>query len=64
MNYVFVNKAEPETKSRSRSGSTSKSKPQSSPATKPKPALEKYEKEYLARLEKQSQPKADSIDEE
>ena len=51
MNYVFVNKAEPETKSGSRSSSVSKSKSD----------LKKYEKKYLARLEKQQ--KADNIDE-
>ena len=51
MNYVFVNKAEPETKSRSRSNSASKSKSD----------LKKYEKGYLTRLEKQK--KADNIDE-
>ena len=54
MNYVFVNKAEPETKSRSRSSSTSKSKSTSD--------LKKYEKGYLTRLEKQK--KVDSTDEE
>jgi len=43
MNYVFVNKAEPETKSGSRSSSVSKSKSD----------LKKYEKKYLVRLEKQ-----------
>ena len=53
MNYVFVNKAEPETKSRTPSSSVSKSH-----------ELEKYEKRYLTRLEKQSQTKADSTDEE
>jgi len=53
MNYVFVNKAEPETKSRTPSSSVSKSH-----------ELEKYEKRYLTRLEKQSQTKVDSTDEE
>ena len=42
MNYVFVNKAEPETKSVSRSSSTGKSQ-----------KLEQYEKQYLSRLEKE-----------
>ena len=40
MNYVFVNKAEPKTKSVSRSNSASKSR-----------ELEQYEKQYLSRLE-------------
>ncbi len=53
MNYVFVNKAEPKTKRVSRSSSAGKSQ-----------KLEKYEKRYLARLEKQSQTEADSTDEE
>ena len=53
MNYVFVNKAEPKTKRVSRSSSAGESQ-----------KLEKYEKRYLARLEKQSQTKADSTDEE
>jgi hypothetical protein len=44
MNYVFVNKAEPKTKRVSRSSSAGKSQ-----------KLEKYEKRYLDRLEKQSQ---------
>jgi aquaporin-4 len=42
MNYVFVNKAEPETKSVSRSSSAGKSQ-----------KLEQYEKQYLSRLEKE-----------
>ena len=42
MNYVFVNKAEPKTKSVSRSSSTGKSQ-----------KLEQYEKQYLSRLEKE-----------
>jgi hypothetical protein len=49
MNYVFVNNAEPKTKSVSRSSSAGKSQ-----------KLEKYEKRYLDRLEKQSQTNADS----
>ena len=53
MNYVFVNNAEPKTKRVSRSSSAGKSQ-----------KLEKYEKRYLDRLEKQSQTKADSTDEE
>jgi len=53
MNYVFVNKAEPKTKNRPQSSSGSKLQ-----------ELEKYEKRYLTRLEKQSQTKADSTDEE
>ena len=51
MNYVFINKDEAEAKSSSQSSSTSKSKSN----------LEKYEKKYLSRLEKQK--KADNIDE-
>ena len=42
MNYVFVNKAEPETKSWTLSSSVSKSH-----------ELEKYEKQYLSRLEEE-----------
>ena len=42
MNYVFVNKAEPETKSRT----------PSSPVSKPH-ELEQYEKQYLDRLKKE-----------
>ena len=42
MNYVFVNKAEPKTKSVSRSSSAGKSQ-----------KLEQYEKQYLSRLEKE-----------
>ena len=42
MNYVFVNKAEPETKSVSRSSSAGKSQ-----------KLERYEKQYLSRLEEE-----------
>ena len=42
MNYVFVNNAEPKTKSVSRSSSTGKSR-----------KLEQYEKQYLSRLEKE-----------
>jgi len=42
MNYVFVNNAEPKTKSVSRSSSTGKSQ-----------KLEQYEKQYLSRLEKE-----------
>ena len=42
MNYVFVNKAEPKTKSVSRSSSTGKTQ-----------KLEQYEKQYLSRLEKE-----------
>jgi len=42
MIYVFVNKAEPKTKSVSRSGSAGKSQ-----------KLEQYEKQYLSRLEKE-----------
>ena len=53
MNYVFVNKAEPKTKNRPQSSSGSKLQ-----------ELEKYEKRYLTRLEKQSQTKAGSTDEE
>ncbi|NWK02169.1 aquaporin [Marine Group I thaumarchaeote] len=41
MNYIFVNNAEPETKRRSRASSIGKSQ-----------ELEKYEKQYLAKLEK------------
>jgi len=51
MNYVFINKDEQEAKSGSQSSSVSKSKSD----------LKKYEKKYLARLEKQK--KADNIDE-
>jgi len=51
MNYVFINKDESEAKSGSQSSSVSKSKSD----------LKKYEKKYLARLEKQK--KADNIDE-
>ncbi len=51
MNYVFINKDEAEAKSSSQSSSTSKSKSN----------LEKYEKKYLSRLEKQK--KADNMDE-
>ena len=51
MNYVFINKDEAEAKSGSQSNSVSKSKSD----------LKKYEKKYLARLEKQK--KADNIDE-
>jgi len=51
MNYVFINKDEAEAKSGSQSSSVSKSKSD----------LKKYEKKYLARLEKQK--KADNIDE-
>ena len=51
MNYVFINKDEQEAKSSSRSSSVSKSNSD----------LKKYEKKYLARLEKQK--KADNIDE-
>jgi len=51
MNYVFINKDEQEAKSSSRSSSVSKSNSD----------LKKYEKKYLARLEKQQ--KADNIDE-
>ena len=51
MNYVFINKDEQEAKSSSRSSSVSKSESD----------LKKYEKNYLARLEKQK--KADNIDE-
>ena len=42
MNYIFVNKAEPKTKSVSRSSSAGKSQ-----------KLEQYEKQYLSRLEKE-----------
>jgi len=51
MNYVFINKDEAKTKSGSQSSSVSKSKSD----------LKKYEKKYLARLEKQK--KADKMDE-
>ena len=51
MNYVFINKDEQEAKSSSRSSSVSKSESD----------LKKYEKKYLARLEKQK--KADKMDE-
>ena len=51
MNYVFINKDEAEAKSGSQSSSVSKSNSD----------LKKYEKKYLARLEKQK--KADNIDE-
>ena len=51
MNYVFINKDEQEAKSSSRSSSVSKSESD----------LKKYEKNYLARLEKQK--KADKMDE-
>ena len=51
MNYVFINKDEAKTKSGSQSSSVSTSNSD----------LKKYEKKYLARLEKQK--KADSIDE-
>jgi len=51
MNYVFINKDEAKTKSESQSSSVSTSNSD----------LKKYEKKYLARLEKQK--KADSIDE-
>jgi len=51
MNYVFINKDEAEVKNSSQSSSVSKSKSD----------LKKYEKKYLARLEKQK--KADNIDE-
>jgi len=51
MNYVFINKDEAKTKSESQSSSASTSNSD----------LKKYEKKYLARLEKQK--KADSIDE-
>ena len=53
MNYVFINKDEQETKSRSQPSSASKSKSTSD--------LKKYEKKYLARLEEQK--KVDKIDE-
>ena len=43
MNYIFVNNAEPETKRRSRASSIGKSQ-----------ELEKYEKQYLAKLGKKS----------
>ena len=51
MNYVFINKDEAKTKSESQSSSVSTSNSD----------LKKYEKKYLARLEKQQ--KADNIDE-
>ena len=51
MNYVFINKDEQEAKSRSRSSSVSKSESD----------LKKYEKKYLARLEKQKE--VDNMDE-
>jgi MIP family channel proteins len=51
MNYVFINKDEAKTKSGTQSSSTSTSNSD----------LKKYEKKYLARLEKQK--KADNIDE-
>ena len=51
MNYVFINKDEAKTKSGSQSSSVSTSNSD----------LKKYEKKYLARLEKQK--KADNIDE-
>ena len=51
MNYVFINKDEQEAKSSSRSSSVSKSESD----------LKKYEKKYLARLEKQKE--VDNIDE-
>ena len=51
MNYVFINKDEAKTKSGSQSNSVSTSNSD----------LKKYEKKYLARLEKQK--KADNIDE-
>jgi MIP family channel proteins len=51
MNYVFINKDEAKTKSESQSSSVSTSNSD----------LKKYEKKYLARLEKQE--KADNIDE-
>jgi MIP family channel proteins len=51
MNYVFINKDEQKAKSGSQSNSVSKSMSD----------LKKYEKKYLARLEKQK--KADNIDE-
>ena len=51
MNYVFINKDEAKTKSESQSSSVSTSNSD----------LKKYEKKYLARLEKQK--KADNIDE-
>jgi len=51
MNYVFINKDEAKTKSESQSSSVSTSNSD----------LKKYEKKYLARLEKQK--KADKIDE-
>ena len=53
MNYVFINKDEQEAKSSSGSSSTSKSQSTSD--------LKKYEKKYLARLEKQKE--VDNIDE-
>ena len=53
MNYVFINKDEQEVKSSSGSSSTSKSQSTSD--------LKKYEKKYLARLEKQK--KVDNMDE-
>ena len=53
MNYVFINKDEQETKSRSQPSSASKSKSTSD--------LKKYEKKYLVRLEEQK--KVDKIDE-
>jgi hypothetical protein len=53
MNYVFINKDEAEAKSGSQSSSVSTSKST--------PDLKKYEKKYLARLEKQKE--ADNIDE-
>ena len=53
MNYVFINKDEQEAKSSSGSSSTSKSQSTSD--------LKKYEKKYLARLEKQK--KVDNMDE-
>ena len=51
MNYVFINKDEQEAKSSSRSSSVSKSESD----------LKKYEKKYLARLEKQKE--VDNMDE-
>ena len=53
MNYVFINKDEQEVKSSSGSSSTSKSQSTSD--------LKKYEKKYLARLEKQKE--VDNMDE-
>jgi len=61
MNYVFVNKAEPAIQERKKVSRPRKVQPKKSKSVS---ELEKYEKRYLDRLEKQAQTNADSVDEE